>query len=80
MLQTALANEIGEPVVCGKCYLVACFLEPLTEARERRDITSRTRCHDQKPHQEAMTALARRSASTVSVTSRSRSSAAGTMS
>jgi hypothetical protein len=30
---------------------VACLLQPLAQARERRDITSRTRCHDQNPHQ-----------------------------
>jgi hypothetical protein len=51
VLQPALAHEIGEPVVCGQRHLVACLVQPLTQARERRDITSRTRCHDQNPHQ-----------------------------
>ncbi len=51
MFQPALAHEIGEPVVSGQRHLVACLLQPLAQAGERRDITSRTRCHDQNPHQ-----------------------------
>jgi hypothetical protein len=51
ILQPALAHEIGEPAVCGQRYLVACLLQPLPQARERRNITSRTRCQDENPHQ-----------------------------
>jgi hypothetical protein len=50
VLQPAPAHEIGEPVVCGQRHVVACLLERLPQAGERRDITARTRCHDQNPH------------------------------
>jgi hypothetical protein len=40
VLQPAPAHEIGEPAVCGQRHLVACLLQPLAQARERRDITS----------------------------------------
>jgi hypothetical protein len=40
VLQPALAHKWGEPVVCGQCHLVACLLQPLTQAGERRDVTS----------------------------------------
>lgn len=40
MLEPALVDEIGEPVVCGQRHLVACLLQPLAQAGERRDITS----------------------------------------
>jgi len=39
VLQPALAHEIGEPVVRGQRYLVACLPQPQAQARERRDIT-----------------------------------------
>jgi hypothetical protein len=42
--------------------LVACLLQPLAQARERRDITSRTRCHDQDLHYVSPVALLRSSA------------------
>lgn len=57
MLQPALAHEIGEPAVRGQHHLVACLLQPLTKARERRDVTARTRCHDQNPRQVPPTVL-----------------------
>ncbi len=50
VLQPAPAHEIGEPVVRGQRHLVAGQLQPLAQAGERRDITPRTRCHDQNPH------------------------------
>jgi hypothetical protein len=50
MLQPAPAHEIGEPVVRGQRHLVACLLQSLTEARERRDVTPRPRGHDQNAH------------------------------
>jgi hypothetical protein len=50
VLQPAPAHEIGEPAVRGQRHVVPGPLERLAQARERRDITSRTRCHDQNPH------------------------------
>ena len=59
--EPGLVYEIGEPVVCGQRHLVACLLQPPAQARERRDIASRTRCHDQNPHQVAPVVPQRRS-------------------
>jgi hypothetical protein len=51
MLQPVLADQIGEPVVSGHRHLVPSLLQPLAQAREWGDITSRTCGHDQNPHQ-----------------------------
>jgi hypothetical protein len=40
----------GEPAVCGQRQMVACLLQPPAQARERRNVTSRIRCHDQDAH------------------------------
>jgi hypothetical protein len=37
--------------MCGQRDLVPCPLQPLAQARERRDIAPRTRRHNQNPHQ-----------------------------
>ena len=50
IFQPALAHEIGEPVVGGEGHLMARPPQLLAQARERRDVTSRSRGHDQNPH------------------------------
>lgn len=51
MLQPGLVRKIGEPLVGRQRHPVARLLQPLAQARERRDIAARTRRHDQNPHQ-----------------------------